>query len=577
MRQTEVEADVSKLGRRRGTSLVEVLVVIVILFIGILVVVSLFPPGFLTVRRSETLTFAMRLAQYELEWWKNNPDNLPEGVLPINDSGDVLDDLFPGPPVKDDAAMAFRRIVGETTRIPFGGWSTGPESGSIYILSHGPVDLRAGHGIAVRGGNLSRRIMDSSDTDGPPAWQTLRPYQYGIDYGEEGDIPLICFRVSNQPRTFYVTCSWWEQTPNGPEYHTTMNMRIDVAAGEGAWKPLPIPANMTTFLGVDRYSDRVSRGFRQLDIGDAWDPDDAYQFKLIDPVVGILAFNPIGYTQTEFGQYLEARIDYDVLDPQIIHEDRRVDERPSSVPSTDPYVIKLTLNRIKQAGVTTEIDGSQYRGLPPLPNPPALGPDLVAVDLETARQVDPTQIRINYKDGYIQFVPDQNGTVHLLARPDQGGVVSVSPAGRTFRLLYKADGDWAVQLMKAYYVYERRGSAPLDYKSYYIDGSNPRRLWFAACNANQSVSVDYDYVVNGETIKIIGENIKLSDVLLPNPVGVIGSDGRLVKWAYADLKYIPARIYAVNGTSVRARVVWRDGERWRNVDLDTTLIRAKQD
>lgn len=125
--------DTSRLRYNRGTSIVEVLVVMVILFVGILTVISLFPPGFLSVRRAENLTFAGRLAQYEIERWKNNVDNLPDGILPVDAAGNVLSNLFPGPPVSDDNALMFRRIVGETTRIPFGGWSTGPESRSIYI------------------------------------------------------------------------------------------------------------------------------------------------------------------------------------------------------------------------------------------------------------------------------------------------------------------------------------------------------------------------------------------------------------------------------------------------------------
>ena len=146
--------------------------------------------------------------------------------------------------------------------------------------------------------------------------------------------------------------------------------------------------------------------------------------------------------------------------------------------------------------------------------------------------------------------------------------------------MYKAEGDWSVQFQKAYAQYERCQTPPLDYKSYYIHGSRPTRLWFAACSGNHTISVDYECIVNaetGQTQKVVGESHKASDILEPNPAGITGSDGKPIKWTCIELNYTPTRIYSVNGVSARARVTWRDGEHWRRVDLDTALVPAKSE
>jgi len=541
----------------RGTSIVEVLVVMVVLLVGILTVVRLFPPGFTSVRHAESLTFASRLAQYEIERWKNNAANLPEGILPISATPPiiVLNGQKPGPPIDEQNATAFRRIIGETTRIPFGGWSTAPQSGSVYILSFAPIlDPSVGGQFAVRAGDLSRRIFDASDTEGPDPWRVLRLYQYGIDY----DDLKICFRTSNQDRIFYLSLSWWEQPSGGqPELRTVTNITLGVPGGTADWINFgPVITGMVqqdaTFIGIDPYSESVSRGFVRLAPSDGWSANDPYEYKLIDPTLGIVSFNPLGYVQKEFGQPLQARIDYDILDLEIIREDRRV-----SAGTTAPYRINLTLNRIKQTGVTVLPDGSSYQGLHPL----LIRDDVLAVDLESALKIKLTPATINYKDGIIELP----ATVDLL---DSTGatVATLPPSGRNIRFFYKAEGDWSVQFQKAYAQYDRDYSGgALDYRGYAITGAPPHRLWFAACNANNTMSVDYEYQdSDGHVRKIVGESHRASDAL--DAYGGVPS-------TYLDLKETPVRIFSVIGISARARVIWRDSERWRHVDLDTTLVR----
>jgi len=538
----------------KGTSIVEVLVVMVVLLVGILTIVRLFPPGFMSVRHAESVTFAGRLAQYEIERWKNNSANLPTGVLPIGTDATtgavvVLNDLYPGPPVDAKNATALRRIIGETVRIPFGGWDTGPVAGSLYLLSFSPIDM-SGSGLAVRGGDLSRRVMETTSTPGADPWHQLRPFQYGIDY----DDLKICFRPSSGPRVLYLSCSWWETGGGGePDLHTATDLKLEVPANLEGWIDLPIPKNSPAFIGIDRYSDVVSRGFIEIGAGDPWSPDDPYEYKVIDPTLGIVSFNPLGYAQTEFGRPLEARIDYDILDLEIIREDKRA-------PAEPPYRINLTLNRIKKSNETLLPDGSAYAGI----HPPQIGDDIVAIDLESACKIDLSAANISYKDGAVEL-PE------LITLVGQGGATSAVPArGRNIRFFYKAEGDWSLQFHKAYSEYEREyGDEPLDFRSYHISASDPKQLGFSACNANNTIAVDYEYMDEdtGRQRKIVGETHKATDALDRGPGGVEST--------FIELARTPTRIYSVSGISVRARVIWREGERWRYVDLDSTLTRKE--
>src|SRR5205085_9694371 len=68
---------------RDGISLIEVLVVLVLLLVGILSVIRLFPGGFLANRRSEEQTLASRLSKQEMDRFANSVSNLMDGIVPV--------------------------------------------------------------------------------------------------------------------------------------------------------------------------------------------------------------------------------------------------------------------------------------------------------------------------------------------------------------------------------------------------------------------------------------------------------------------------------------------------------------
>ena len=89
-------------GHQRGTSLVEVLIVLVILVVGIFSIARLFPGGFFAVRSAENNTFADRLAQAQLETLKQNDAFLLDAVYMYSNAGGFHSQRQPRRPFGDD-------------------------------------------------------------------------------------------------------------------------------------------------------------------------------------------------------------------------------------------------------------------------------------------------------------------------------------------------------------------------------------------------------------------------------------------------------------------------------------------
>src|SRR5690349_16953781 len=69
--------------RTTGTSLIEILVVIVVFLVGILAIVQIFPGGFRLLGLTRNQAMAVQLSRSEIERLKGRTDQLPEMVLPV--------------------------------------------------------------------------------------------------------------------------------------------------------------------------------------------------------------------------------------------------------------------------------------------------------------------------------------------------------------------------------------------------------------------------------------------------------------------------------------------------------------
>ncbi len=535
---------------RKGTSLVEVLTTLAVLVVGILSVARVFSGGFNVLKRGENVTIASRLAEREFERLRSRSDTLPLGITLI----DGIAATTPGPPITDANRAGIRQIIGETVKIPAPSMDAGLSGavvGSVHNLTFAPIaPITPDTPVRVYSAPMQRRVMDSTDSDNEP-WNWLRMTQYAIDYDEA----KICFRSTNYMRTFVVSYSYWTATDTGREIHVVSGEHIEVPAGAG-WLDIPLGgasvSSVSDFEGLDNRSDQVSRAFNQIAVAANFDPYDPYQYKIFDVLLGRIAFNPAGYSfkeQTPQGvTELTAHIDYYVYDWGILNE-------TFQVPDSEPFRIHTTLKNIKQMGVTVEDDGSLYPGMAPGVT------DVLVVDEATGANL--IDVAVDYRNGIIELAPNLK----------IGPLGEISPAGRTIRVFYRAEGNWQVQVQKAYERYTENDTLGI-YREYgHSDTVNPTEIRFNPIDAGKSFSVDYLWVDSaGDEHTVVGEVHRAPDGLTPG--------GR----AYINLNHIPVLIREVRGVSLKVRVMWSEGSkldssgnavpRWQNYDLDGELSRT---
>jgi len=367
--------------------------------------------------------------------------------------------------------------------------------------------------------------------------------------------------------------------------------------------------NLNGFAGIEVGSESLSRRFRLLPLGERFSPDpnppqgmewkrypNPYEYKILNPTLGILAFNPIGATYKErlgwYTQDLVAKIDYTVKDWHFIKEAKRV---------PDSLDIHLSLPRLMQVGDFL-IDQTVYGGVPtglvdPMDQMTPYNPDVLIVDMTTGEVVlndfsgtgqnPQTDVLIDYKNGiitmpsrYLRTIDPITGNINVYdrAQPGQDWV------GRVFRFYYKVDGEWAVAPSKANFYYTQASPmTPPVYNQYLVGGPfasppdvpSPRfPLWFSIGNAGKSVAVDYTYRMAGGKIgKVFGEMHTISSP--PQPVPGTNFNGCYLVLKQPDPSQGDQLISVdkVKGTSFKIRAVWRDGNRWRKNDIDTYLTR----
>lgn len=100
----------------RGTSLIEVLTVIVVFLVGILVLMQAFPSGLALLRTTRSNTLATSLARAEMQRLQGSGESLPEMILSVVfRAGGTLIELNPGRPSRDIMPEADQLTGGELT------------------------------------------------------------------------------------------------------------------------------------------------------------------------------------------------------------------------------------------------------------------------------------------------------------------------------------------------------------------------------------------------------------------------------------------------------------------------------
>ncbi|MCG9893970.1 MAG: hypothetical protein MH204_00660, partial [Fimbriimonadaceae bacterium] len=181
---------------RKGTTLIEVLTVIVIFLVGILVLLQAFPTGLQQLRTTRSNLLASTLARAEMQRLQSAGTALPEMIAPVrflgtgsvaqvignqdwndlNPTADGIDSsgraLVAGSPIgrwdEVSGANHFSRIIGELRTIPAGSTVSGSGEGIRFQPTFTPIyyERDAATGVGLTGGlvvytnDLVRAISD---------------------------------------------------------------------------------------------------------------------------------------------------------------------------------------------------------------------------------------------------------------------------------------------------------------------------------------------------------------------------------------------------------------------------------
>jgi hypothetical protein len=386
--------------------------------------------------------------------------------------------------------------------------------------------------------------------------------QYYIDY----DRGTISFDAADGPRVFRVQYSWYDRNPanpQGPLVQREWLERIAVAAGEDTVaNPKELAAVHpsspgSTFQGVVWGSESVHLAFRrEADVADLDAPDE--YFVDVNAVARGRSDLVFYFPASQAGR--RAHIDYRVRDWSILREEH-------TIPGDGK--VKLALTHLKSPS---------YVNAPRQTDPLVVDGDtnetLVGLDVDTGERflgwehppsMTPARFQVDYRTGALTFAP---------------GAV-----GRTFRIHYGAEEDWALQLLKPSGEYDRSASGAPGFRSYAWDpaGADQARkeVAFAPADGGKSVSVDYVWLDgNGQRRQVTNELHRISRPYPPTASPLT----RLIALERPPAQY---SFLAVTGVSLRARVLWiapiraataqgrRTSESWRHESVDTYLARGE--
>jgi prepilin-type N-terminal cleavage/methylation domain-containing protein len=595
---------------RRGSSLVEVLVVMVIFAIGILAVVQIFPGGFRVLSQTRNQSTAAQLARDEIERLKAKRSMLAEQIVPVryrfvagdvqiepdadrrpNDLGSSGIQLRQDGELLDASAnplgnwqyLSFanltRRVIGEGNLVP-APRQVGSLYGGLRLLQFGPIVYNNQYRglFPVYGNDLFRR-------DGAPG-SRVREWEFFLENSDQDDATLYVSR-GQRNRAYRWTLVAYVQTASGVVQRDLIPPAIqvpgNVAGGFVSFliRDLIALAPGETFLGCEFETVRLARLYERIATSSSFDPSEPFQFMLLDDSpttsssLGMLLFNPAGYNFQVPGprgrrQSLQARVDYDVFDWRIIRDEFRV-------PAGYPGVHRLLLGSLKVAGSGTNADLTPYSGLNvPLPDESgnAQNRDFALVDSETGGvflEVTGTGQRLLGVDksvGAVTFFDFDNnaanGTTGRLMLPGATAPVSVQMDGRSVKALYRTNNDWSVQVMKAPAVYRQAFGARPGIAQFYVGGTDATlggsttRVYFPWADLGRKVILGEVWTQDS------GGNLQgPSNISLP----IQGSPADPIGLPYIDVSdAIPGAVafdfrngYAVRqvrGASVSVRVMW---------------------
>lgn len=404
----------------RGTSLLEVLVVLVVFAVGILVFLQIFPVGINVLRENRDRAQVMSLVRSESQRLAGQPESLPNVVAPVQvmgggafiqiDSAFDLNLLYPpmndpiagtgeidqdgivyvgGSPIghwtKLSGLNRVSRVIGETWKVP-GPTVVGGELASRVNLNFAPIvydPAAPANGLLQVYGNDLNQTLGSTD-DGIPlsTATTYDPYQYvlvnqenaqnGANTPFAGEDQIWIGRLRNTSTNLLL------------DHQIRLSMTFYYNSG-GTIRPVdaifvltpgdPGVINVNNYLvlslpqiiqsggylpadyrGFEAGSLEVQRMYQPLAVATSFTPGDAYQYKVYNGNLGTLLLNPTALEQ-------RVRTSAGELIPLIARIDYtvydwRILRDEFRVPTNSPAVVKLIVNSITPLSGRTVTGGT---------------------------------------------------------------------------------------------------------------------------------------------------------------------------------------------------------------------------
>lgn len=634
--------------RQAGTSLVEILVVIVIFLIGILAVIQVFPGGFRLLLTSRSNSVATALGRDEVERIKANPDLLPEEVLAVRYVGNVpvVDpsvDPMALEPLADSidqngiattggsnqrdwmlasGANVARRIIGEGQRLP-SPRLVGNNFGGLMLLDHGPIDpgptgSATYPNIVAYANDLTRNLGAPRDAGiNPPVggWNvsvpggsgvsgvtwvstpvSLAPYEYFVtDPSTPGAALLLptdlhdrIYRVrvsaaiataGTFTRLDYVSLSVLVPAVTQAQHDANQLVAISLnnllLATPGAMPAggSVASAETDTIRVAPQYIPRTAAGWSVV--------PDPFEMKILDPNLGVLLFSPAARTGVVtrpggVSEPLVAKVDYDVLDWRILHDEFRGGVNGK---------LQLALQSLK-VGDGTGPDGRKNGFIPVLESVTSPTDNVVVVDVTTGGVIREANgaISVDKSRGTVSLNGPATIDVPDVMRSAFTPLTVTDMSNRPIRVLYRARNEWSVQVIKSAAQYSKVVEIPpsgLTSGACYVGGGASggvaTRLYFPKADANRKVTIDKIAYFNGTTAGILeGQDFQIQPARQGDPIQLPSID-------LTDI--VPATRFAGNpgelppatgikGASLAVRVLWNPEAFVLTADSPTNISRV---
>lgn len=598
---------------RRGTSMVELLVVIVIFLIGILAVVQVFPGGFNLLRTSRSNAVATQLIRAEVERLRGRADTLPDNVVPTTyvRSGGVVNivadpdrspsELAPaGVQVNQDGtvmnaagdnigswqyvsgANVSRRIIGEGGPVP-APRPVGSLYGGLAILQFAP--------IVVNNDPLYRSVFVAYGADltrrwGPPGGRP-RPWIYFVDNPEDGSAELYLPRDTTLNRQYVLNMTALVDNGSSVERRELIDLIVPVPANvAGGYEVIPLSTLVAgNFIGADFDTIRVARMYQQVGSFSG----DPYEYMMLDDTLGLLLVNPVAFTAKEtrgngVRMPLTLKVNYDVYDWRIIRDEFRI-------PDNEAPRQKLILGNLYMFDRFMP-DGKRWSGLN-IFTPPGNTQqrDFLVLDLDTGGIVDRASYQVDTTSGIITFLDldadPSNGTQINLRYPGALNDTVVDAGGRMVRCLYEGANEWSVQMYKAAARYRQtigRPSIgqyyPAGADAYYnggggLGGEVATRIYFPPMDDGKKVTVgEIWYGQAGQEPQMLADQDFLIRSVPADPTGLPYIDiADVLGGAAQPLNYTRYgyAVKNVKGASLTVRALWNPATFTLGTDPDDNL------